>query len=400
MPSNMNDQYNGWLIDSSQTASRSVLREPDVNIIEDPVNEWKVRLRSCVNKKVVLSISEICDLLPESFQDPAEIEVGFLNYQKVLWVNGKGGLYHSETGMVLDGTYLTRFPRERQHPHLAEAWVEQMRPVSAYPSIDQCLYLPFAHCGNFGHFMTETMAFLWILFQEDNFKYSGVPVLLSGCSSDQSLCSALASILASKACIPLLDEHLPHALCLNSVVVPQPSLSLQAKASSLHYAMTEKVADLLIGENEVDELIPPLNLEKIYVSRSELKGEVRRVEGEKVLEAELESLGWFIFHPQSYPLEAQIAIYRQARCIAGFEGSALHALSFLGIVDQNVSVIMMGDNPSIDYFLQFRAQGFSGFFIACTEVDQGDQRLPHIQRRLLRIEPKSIAFQVNILSNL
>ena len=124
---------------------------------------------------------------------------------------------------------------------------------------------------------------------------------------------------------------------------------------------------------------------------------MRQIHAEHDLENHLKQLGWCVFHPQQHPLAVQIAVYRQATTIAGFEGSALHGLTFLGNVDDQVTLLFLGDSPSVDYFLQFRAQGFRGHFIACSEVDHEDPRPAHLQSRRLRLDPEALARQIETM---
>jgi hypothetical protein len=54
-------------------------------------------------------------------------------------------------------------------------------------------------------------------------------------------------------------------------------------------------------------------------------------------------------------------------------------------------VVLLGDNPSPDYFLQFRAQQLPGFFIQCTRLDPDSDRPEWLRPRLLNGSVQALA---------
>lgn len=76
---------------------------------------------------------------------------------------------------------------------------------------------------------------------------------------------------------------------------------------------------------------------RLYVSRAQLwKG---KIAGDAYLEAALLRTGWTPFHPETMPVEAQLAAYRGASHLIFAEGSALHGLELLGRLSADVVVI-------------------------------------------------------------
>lgn len=64
--------------------------------------------------------------------------------------------------------------------------------------------------------------------------------------------------------------------------------------------------------------------ERLYVSRSRLRGAEKLVDNEARIEKLMRRAGYTIFHPERHDLATQIARYRAARVLVGPDGSAFH----------------------------------------------------------------------------
>ena len=378
-------------------------REKQSNLPEDPIAEWnrllEYALEPTQNACQVISFENIFSILSRLFPPPQTIKPKIQTFENVLWIRSSGGLFDRQTGMVIPGTYMCRFPRQRQHPHLDRTWTELVRPITAYPRVKESVYLPFANGRNFGHFATETLGHLWPFITRTKFNHHHQkPTFLHECTPKDPFAQTINLALQKSKNSTLFDQQLPNALHLETVHVPEPSLRLQAYASSKHIQAGQALGDIILRrktiENE-DTKMPPQN---IYISRSKLPDTVRKVHEEIALEKHLRAMNWLVFHPQNHFLSDQIKIYRHATCIAGFEGSALHCLTFIGKPDNPFKMIFLGDSPSVDYFLQFRAQDLSGTFIHCTKPDDTDSNPSHLKKRNLLAPPKELAELINSLS--
>ena len=306
----------------------------------DPIIEWHRWLQSKYNisggSVKIISLEDIFSILPTLFPRPPSINNPKLQtYQDVLWIRNSGGLFDSKTGMVIPGTYLCRFPRQRRHPHLDRTWSELVRPINSYPKIENCIFIPFANGRNFGHFATETVAFLWpYLIPESSRENLQKPVLLNECYPNDKFIDVINIMLNRRGSIPLYDNHLPEALHLKKVSVPEPTLPLQSYVADQHADAGLAMGEIILANKSENNQLPEGATKKIYISQSLLPRTVRKVQAEEEIEAHLKDEGWFIFHPQQYSLATQIRIYNQAEALAGCEGSALHCLNFLGKVKQ------------------------------------------------------------------
>lgn len=76
--------------------------------------------------------------------------------------------------------------------------------------------------------------------------------------------------------------------------------------------------------------------ERIFISRSKIHR--RRLSNEAEIEALFERHGFRIIHPELLPIEAQIALFSDARMVAGLGGSAMHNTVFS---DPDAKVLMV-----------------------------------------------------------
>jgi len=386
------------LAETSQLAAASLLRPPCGDEPDDPVLAWREAIQAEVTpeqphllKAVSFAHLQACTdaCFPAAPAEPPHL----LRYRDALWLKGGGALYDGNTGLALPGSFLTRFPRARQTPTCSTYRLELTRSLSAFPSLERALFLPFSLCSNFGHFMTETIAFLWPLLSDSDCDLVGVPALLSHCTSGDPAAQVIHALLRHRHAFPLLEVDLPEAVHIQEVLVPQPSLRLHASCSATYLQTASAIAEwLLEGQPPlVSEL--PLG-DKLFISRSALGPETRSVDQEQALEALLQEHGWVIFRPEQHSLAEQVAVYRHARVVAAFEGSALHGLSFLGRAACPPGIVLLGDTPSPDYFLQFRAQQLPGFFIQCTRLDPESDRPDWVRPRLLNGSVEALAAMV------
>ena len=390
------------LAETSQLSAASLLRPPSSSEPDDPVLAWRDAFQAAVVPEQphllkAVAFADLQTITEACFPADRGFQPSLQRMRDVLWLRGAGALYDGATGLVVPGSFLSRFPRQRQSPTCTAHRIELTRPIQAFPRLERALVLPFALCSNFGHFITETLAFLWPLLDGDARQLIGWPALLSGCTAGDPAAQVLHSLLRERHCFPLLEADLPEAIHIQEALVPEPSLRLHASCSEAHLHTAAALGDWLLNRGGWDEQHQPRG-DKLFISRSALGPETRQVDQEPQLEALLAQQGWTIVHPEQHPLAEQVATYRKAKVIAAFEGSALHGLSFLGLPNPAPGVVLLGDNPSPDYFLQFRAQALPGFFIQCTRLDPQSDQPDWVRPRLLNGSVESLAAMVEALA--
>lgn len=391
------------LADASQLAAASLLRQPQTDREpDDPVQAWQDAMGDLVRPQQphllkAVAFSSLRRATDTFFPREPHHQPRLRCYRDVLWVRGCGALYDGMTGLALEGTYLSRFPRHQETPTCTTYRLALTRPVTAFPSLERAVLLPGAACADLGHFLTETLAFLWPWFTDASVDLAGCAVLLRGCRLADPLTDLLCSLLRHSHAFPLLEQDLPAVVHLQEVWVPDPSLRLQASWSASHLQTATALAEWLLAADSVPTELQA-SATKVYISRSGLGAQARCVDQERDLEDHLQRLGWQVFRPEDHSLAAMVSLFRRSRVLAGFEGAALHALACLGQGGDLPLLVMLGDAPGLDYFLQWREQGLPGFYIQCTRPDPARDEPLWRRPRLLNAAAESLAAMIDSLA--
>jgi len=361
----MNEQLQA----DSELAAASWLRDPLNSDPVDPLAEWFRVHAEIAAAAQPIRLPQLLGKLDGLYPDEWTAEPQLLEYRDVLWLPERGCLFHGGNGRALPWTAFSRFPRQRQLPQQSIHRIELSRPVQSFPRLEQALWLPRVNGGVFGEWLTEVLAFLWPLLLKSPQELVGLPVLLGDADSEDPLLAVLHRLMRAQHLTPLLNHHLPAALHLERVLVPQPSLRLHAGTSSVWWRSAVALGDQLADGVEAEPV------DKLYLSRSALPDDRRRIPGEAELEQALEARGWMIWHPQQQPLQVQVAALRAARVIAGFHGAAWHGLGWIDADAPKPRLLVLGDRPSLDLMLQLRLQRFEGWYVPCQEATAGQAEL-------------------------
>ena len=361
----MNEQLQA----DSELAAASWLRDPLNSDPVDPLAEWfRVHAEIAAAAKPI-RLPQLLGKLDGLYPDEWTEEPQLLEYRDVLWLPERGCLFDGHSGRALPGTSVSRFPRQRQLPFEVCHWIELSRPVPSFPRLEQALWLPRVDGAVFGEWLTEVLAFLWPLLLKSPQELIGLPVLLGDADLEDPLLAELHRLMRAQHLTPLLNHHLPAALHLERVLVPQPSLRLHAGTSSVWWRSAVALGDHLAAGVEAEPV------DKLYLSRTSLPDDQRRIPGEAELEQALEAKGWMIWHPQQQPLQVQVAALRAARVIAGFHGAAWHGLGWIDPEAPKPRLLLLGDRPSLDRMLQLRLQRLEGWHVPCQEATAGQAEL-------------------------
>ena len=361
----MNEQLQA----DSELAAASWLRDPLNSDPVDPLAEWFRVHAEIAAAAQPIRLPQLLGKLDGLYPDEWTEEPQLLEYRDVLWLPERGCLFDGHSGRALPGTSVSRFPRQRQLPFEVCHWIELSRPVPSFPRLEQALWLPRVNGAVFGEWLTEVLAFLWPLLLKSPQELIGLPVLLGDADPEDPWLEELHRLMRSQHLTPLLNHHLPAALHLERVLVPQPSLRLHAGTSSVWWRSAVALGDQLADGVEAEPV------DKLYLSRTALPDDRRLISGEAELEQALEASGWMIWHPQQHPLQVQVAALRAARVIAGFHGAAWHGLGWIDADAPKPRLLVLGDRPSLDLMLQLRLQRFEGWYVPCQEATAGQAEL-------------------------
>lgn len=97
----------------------------------------------------------------------------------------------------------------------------------------------------------------------------------------------------------------------------------------------------------------------LFISRSEMSTNHGGFIGEAVLDDRMAAAGYTVFHPERHDISTQIARYKAAKRIVGFDGSALHLLAMIAKPEQLIAIILRR-NSGKSSALRRQLTAFSG----------------------------------------
>jgi capsular polysaccharide biosynthesis protein len=182
--------------------------------------------------------------------------------------------------------------------------------------------------GHYGHFIMETVSRLWALdyfsahFLNESLFYFDVPPGFEKTLSKEWVTRLLAAFgLSSKNIIFGTRRYE-----FRQMVVPSQAICLHKSVDGFHqskvwHRLAESLRLVSAGYGSDNPLI--------YLSRSDLEKDKRRLTNEKNLEIELQKIGFQVVHPEKLSLDEQVSIYMSADLVVGPSGSALHNAAFM-----------------------------------------------------------------------
>lgn len=176
---------------------------------------------------------------------------------------------------------------------------------------------------HYGHFLMESLSRLWFLEQ-----YSGKAKFLFNVYRDHS------QFIGSKkwaedllSCFNISSEDIIYSddfYQAKRVYIPSQSLVLHSSVNSkAQNFIWNKIKSQFADDSAI------IKKDKIYLSRSKLVKDKRKLENEDIVEGVFLRHGFQIVHPEEISLKQQIEILSQAKVVVGPSGSALHNAAFM-----------------------------------------------------------------------
>ena len=264
--------------------------------------------------------------LPSYNSDILKDRINIHDWATVIPPDGK---YQSCGVVTADGQF-DPLSREFKYPKKPNPVPEQERISADTPVLKGTyVYGGWMH-PHFGHFLAESTGRLWGLGQYDG-TIDGIIMIPIG---PGSLWRAFKS---NRALLTLLSDDVPvlpkrEPVVVERLIVPEQGFGHQNR-------MQGSDAYVAWVQAQVGKRISPSGSDKLYISRSALADKKGKAFGEELIEACLEANGYEIFHPQKHPIEEQLARYRAAKRIVGFDGSALHCVALALGSDAKVAIL-------------------------------------------------------------
>ena len=170
---------------------------------------------------------------------------------------------------------------------------------------------------HFGHFLLEGLSRCWALASLD----PAMPIVANLQRPQQGLLPQEWRLLGLLGATRdrFLDWREP--LTVDELLVPRPAWELKRGFHPKFAEMARAIASRVVGGARILD-------QPIYLSRTRLPSDRRKIAGESEFEGRLEAAGVRIFHPQEHPIEEQILAINQHRNVIAINGSAAHLLVF------------------------------------------------------------------------
>lgn len=328
-----------------------------------------------LDEPVVLQVADFG--LPEMAEPPD----GVLEFRDVVLWPGVNGLFDACGTPILESCVRRGFALD-DYPHgqLDPLDAPRLARAGAGESLERIVYLPYARMVHFGHLLTEFAGSVGALLEHpqglDGIGGEGSVLVVSARSREST--AALAGLLGVPVQRVRSTADLPDPARALVAVVPRPSMFNRHGLATRHFGHVRHVLDRLFGVGpNLAALATTRGVGKLYLSRSRLPAEMRRIRDEEAMEADLERQGWRVVHPQELSVAEQLECLAAAHTIAGCVGSALHLLMAFGAHAGGRRLITLGaavelTNPN--FVLQAARQGMPFRHIVCLEMgsDGGD----------------------------
>lgn len=316
-----------------------------------------------------------------------------------LLLPGGQGLFDLQ-GRRLEATCLRRGADLERFPFPQPEWIDRSElaaAVAAAVPVATLVFLPYLEFEHFGHWLTETAAWLGPLLDP------GLDWLAAAGDQAELMVSAQAAPALAE-----LERLLPAAprrwrssssleapLRAERVLMPVPSMRNGHSIQAEHPRHVRLLLERRLGP--VVRLPPPIAGEpdgsRLYLSRSRLDPSCRRILGEEALERELRRRGWRIAWPETQPLAEQLQQLSQASVVAGPRGSALHLLLYFGrsLAGRSVITLCAAElSLSSTYHLQASFQGLRWLALGCLRADPQGVKPRNVECDMLMLEEPAL----------
>jgi capsular polysaccharide biosynthesis protein len=176
--------------------------------------------------------------------------------------------------------------------------------------------------AHYGHFITEGLSTFWIFetLPAKKFDYFLFNPFVFGTNIPEYALQCMCAFDIDPSRIVIMREE---AMAFEDLVVPERLFRLNHSADPALAWVYRKISSQIEGGGEP--------LDQIYLSRRKisLKQLTRVLANEVLVEKLFRQAGFTVIYPEELPFKDQLALYANARVVAGPSGSALHNSLFM-----------------------------------------------------------------------
>lgn len=209
--------------------------------------------------------------------------------------------------------------------------------------------------NHFGHFLLESLARAWYLYDSSGDIYFYRMQGSKEGSSYNDLPSWQRTVLSHLAGDLSRIKFIDGPLLFDELTVPEAGLI------NRHFCADEQRKGMLVlGARITATCAKSLTSDKIWLSRALLKKGA--IAGEKKFEDALSNEGFSVVYPEMLSLAEQIKLFEQSSVVAGFTGSAFHTVLFAKNNGAKLLHFSRLSQLNRNYILCSKATGFESEF--------------------------------------
>ena len=235
-------------------------------------------------------------------------------------------------------------------------------------TFDRAFYITYFNT-HFGHLITEGISAISLLMYFEKIfhnVYSELPIIIHRKYKNY------ADVLEDLFHLNKGDILIPGINCgdlfIRNLYLSSPTVVLRSWSSRSHSNCVKTYFSRLNNDKNIQSNNLPKN-SKIYISRSKLADNLRRMKDEEIFENNLIKLGWHIFHPQEHSIDSQIKTYENASFICSQHSSALHLLYAVN-TKKIKKIIILHFGLYENYYFQFKTQEIEFKDILCLKREK------------------------------
>ncbi len=179
---------------------------------------------------------------------------------------------------------------------------------------------------HYGHFLMESLCRMWVLnyldkkITEDCFYYFDIHTPVESALSKKWILGILEKFGIDSRNLIFGDRK----YVVEELIVPSQAMILHHSVVGVQQKYVWNVV-----ANSYYQSNASYSCKKLYLSRSGLMRDKRKLLNELELEKALRDVGFDIVHPETLSFEQQIVLYANAELLIGPSGSALHNAAFM-----------------------------------------------------------------------
>ena len=195
--------------------------------------------------------------------------------------------------------------------------------------LDVAIYGGVLFPNHYGHLITESTARLWpFLDPNEEFSDKEIPVLfrVAGRGAPETPITGTTQLLLESLGVYGRVKIVQKPTLVKKLIIPEAANSNAGHVFEVFRDLLKNTGERILNSTDGDT--NNWLDQSIYLSRTRLSRQLRRIWNEEKLENGLRKKGFRIVHPQEMGIRDQVKMFSEAKEIVGPLGSAFHTMLF------------------------------------------------------------------------